>query len=145
MQVHHRIGTYLLILISSIAFGQLREPVDIDSPFTPSPGFSGSILNPNRLTMNHSVTFMASSGGGTSSSVGLYSNYINYRISDKMWINGGLHLISPMSNSNPYANNEMDFNYDIQLNYRFTENSMFQLRLARINTPLLYDRYRFGW
>lgn len=108
--------------------------------FGPSTGFMNSILNPERIDMSQSVSFVATSGDGYSSSVGFFSNYLSYQINEKLWVDADLHLIQPMSSSGMYAQPEFDFNYDVQLNFKPTENTFFQFRVARLSNPYLYSR-----
>ena len=100
--------------------------------------FTSSILNPNRLTANQSVSFIASSSNGMSQSMSMFSNNIQYRISDRMNINSNIHLISPMiktlNNQQPF-----DIKYDVKLDYKISESFRFNLMVSNYNTTNYYN------
>ena len=100
--------------------------------------FTSSILNPNRLTANQSVSFIASSSNGMSQSMSMFSNNIQYRISDRMNINSNIHLISPMiktlNNQQPF-----DIKYDVKLDYKISESFRFNLMVSNYNMTNYYN------
>ncbi len=133
----YRFGPIVIILLVNLTFAQGFSDNTSSGGLTPSTGFTQSLLNPNRLDMSQSVSFVASSGNGYSSSVGFYSNFLKYQINDQLWVNADLHFIQPLYSSGLYSQPEFDVNYDVALNYKPTENTFFQFRFARYSNPYL--------
>ncbi|NOZ08572.1 MAG: hypothetical protein GXO91_06815 [FCB group bacterium] len=129
----------LLAVISAAGFSQFNPELNPNRIETNSgPGFMNSVMNPNRFQMNQSVSFTAVSGGGMSGSVGIFSNYLNYRISDKMNFSAGLHLIKPSFSTNFGDLQKPVLNYDLQFDYKFSENFRMQFNLIKMN-PAYYS------
>jgi hypothetical protein len=59
---------------------------------TPSAG-GFSLLDPEKFRMSHSYSMMYFSGSGQSGSVGLYTNTIEYRLSDPLTVRVGLSYL----------------------------------------------------
>ncbi|MBC8213538.1 MAG: hypothetical protein ISR90_02200 [Candidatus Marinimicrobia bacterium] len=115
--------------VGNLTLGQILLPSNEDLTFAQS---ENSFLNPNNLTMNQSVSFMTSTGKGFTSSVGMYSNYINYQINPKLNISTGIHFIQP-SNTGMFDNpNSLSLNYDFHLNYQISENFRFEMNVSNI-------------
>ncbi len=124
-----------------IGFGLSQEFQNQQIPFNTVPngtGFTQSILNPNRLTTNQSVSFIMTSGNGISQSTGVFSNNFNYRISDQINVNSNIHLISPLVKSfndpNPFQ-----IKYDVNLDYQISNSFNFNLKLSNYNSCNTYN------
>ncbi len=129
----------LLTTLIAVGFPQLNPELNPNRIETNSgPGFMNSVMNPNRFQMNQSVSFSAVSGGGMSGSVGIFSNYLSYRISDKMNFSAGLHLIKPSFTTNLGEFQKPVLNYDLQFDYKFSENFRLQFNLIKMN-PAYYS------
>jgi len=124
----------LLILLSYISVGNIAFSQD-NSPLNQSFGSSEntfSLLNPNKLMMNQSVSFITSSRSGVTNSFGMYSNFFNYQVNPKLNISTGIHLIQPTSSVMFENNNNLTLNYDFRLNYRFSDNFQFEMNISNL-------------
>ncbi len=138
MNFHRNKATFFLLLLliamSAIGFAQLNPELNPNGLDTnSSPGFLNSVMNPNRFQMNQSVSFTAVSGSGMSGSIGVFSNYLNYRVSDKMNFSAGLHIIKPSYSTQFGEIQKPVLNYDFQLDYKFSDNFRMQFNLVKMN------------
>ena len=123
------------IILFSLGFAQSgSEVIPTGSDALTNTPFTNSISNLNRFSMNHALTFMASSGNGFSGSMGIYSNYMNYHINEKMNIQAGIHLIRPYISTGFSQQPSLDLDYELQFNYRFSDNARFQMNLIKMNS-----------
>ncbi len=133
---------FLLMLIPAMVFTQEFSDLNPAKQSNQGTGFLNSIMNPNRYTLNQSVSFSTTSGSGFSSSVGMFSNYLNYRINDKLNFNAGIHLIKPTYSGFPGAPEKPVVNFDFHLNYDYSENFKFQLHFVNMNPQYWPSSYR---
>ena len=71
---------------------QIPYRSSIESPLEVG-NFEQLILSPNRFQMNQSFSLSTSMGNNMSQTTGIYSNFISYKLSERMNVNTGLHLI----------------------------------------------------
>tara|TARA_B100000315_G_C14587915_1_gene594145 strand:+ start:137 stop:607 length:471 start_codon:yes stop_codon:yes gene_type:complete len=102
-----------------------------------------SILSPDRLDMNHSFSYSMASMGGKSFSYGIYTNSLNYQISDNVTFRSQLNFVQPtfsqFSDQMNGLNGELF--YTAHLNYRPLPN--LSLSFAISNFP--YYSLRRGY
>ena len=135
----------LLGLLASSASAQFRTNVPTtrikDSVARNQNSSLSSLLNSDRLSMNHSFSLGMASMGGFAASYGTYTNNLSYLINDKWSLTSRIDLIQPTSSPYPQgvnAINPMLF-YGAELNYKASENLSFSISMD--NRP----RYHRNW
>ena len=141
MKISNRlIITTCLLLALSIVGGQsiiANQPyVDI----TQKPGqFEHSILTPSKFQMNQGFTLMTSMGSGMSQTTGIYSNFSSYKLSERMLVKTGIHLIQNQDNLSYSTGPQAGVGYEIGLEYKLSPNSLITFQVANYsNSPIRY-------
>ena len=101
------------------------------------------LFNSDKFSMNHSFGMGMSSLGGISKSYGTYTNNMNLKLNDKLMLKSLIYFVQPSNIQNlnsPMMNNPSIY-YDANLNYKISENIMFQLSLS--SSPNYY-RYNLS-
>ena len=137
------IQSFILILVLSIVSGQdlipYRSTVDLPQQIGK---FQQPFLNPNRLLMNQSFSLSTSMGGNMSQTTGIYSNYINYKLSERMNFNTGFHLIQSQNNLSNSSGSQMGIGYELGMEYKLGSNSILSLQVINYsNAPILYRSF----
>ena len=99
--------------------------------------FEQSIMNPNKFNMNQGFTMMTSMSGGKSQTMGIYSNYSSFKLSERLQFKTGLHLIQ--SQNNLYYSNgpQTGIGYELGVEYKLSPNSMLTFQLVNYsNSPI---------
>ena len=109
-------------------------------PYRTSNQFQNSILNQNRFNMNHSFSIMSSMNKGLNQTTGIYSNYISYNISNKTTIKSSFHLFQNQSNSLLPNRPNAQMGYEIELNYKISQNSELTINLGNYKNNV-YNNY----
>tara|TARA_Y100000817_G_scaffold55148_1_gene40607 strand:+ start:10289 stop:10663 length:375 start_codon:yes stop_codon:yes gene_type:complete len=102
-----------------------------------------NFFNPDNFSMNHSFGMSMNSFGGISKSYGTYTNNMNLKLNDKLMLKSLIYFVQPSNIQNlnsPMMNNPSIY-YDANLNYKISENIMFQLSLS--SSPNYY-RYNLS-
>jgi hypothetical protein len=108
------------------------------------PPFSNTEIgtqSPN-FTMNHGFSLMANSSTFGSSTMGVYSNQVEYNFSQKLSLNSTFHLMN--SNQSFYSNNEnFNIKYELGLEYKLSENSRIFFQFSNLgkqqnNIPYMF-------
>ncbi|MFQ6678370.1 MAG: hypothetical protein ACE5D0_08615 [Fidelibacterota bacterium] len=127
----------LFAVLTSFVLGQFRRDVP-KTNFQESIGgrteFS-SLFDPNRFQMNHSFSMSFSSMGGTPMSIGAYTNSLSFALSPNMILNTQISLVKPSMGG---INNQEKLFYNVGLDYRASENSLFSFKIN--NYPTYYQR-----
>ena len=90
-------------------------------------------LNTNKFLMNHGFSLSTSMGNNQSQSFGIYSNQIQYRISDKFQIKTNVDLIQGKGNS-PYSSSPgTKIQYGIGVEYKLNSNSIISIQIINQN------------
>jgi len=137
-----KINTILILpLLISIAVGQFKkdipELVPVAEPHSPKENFH-SFLSPDRFNIRHGFSMSMVSFGKQSFSVGSYSNQMNYLLTDNLRLRLNFTLLQAgMTKQQPGLNNNIY--YGGSIDYKFTENSFFQISFQTIPT---YRRYQ---
>ena len=133
----------LIPFLIIISFSKGQSIVTIEPklhPPTPSGPFEQSILNPNKFSMNQGFTLMTSTNGSSSQTVGIYSNFSNYKIIERLQFNSGIHLIQGQNN-NFYSNgNQPSLGYEFGFDYKLSQNSSISFHMSNYRNSLT----RFG-
>ena len=136
----HKSNCIVLLLLAVIAipaFGQLRSDVlmpNIRESITGRTEFA-SLFDPNRYQMNHSFSMSFLSMGGSPVSIGAYTNSFSFALSPNMILNTQVSLVQP---SRGGINNQGQVFYNVGLDYKMSENSVFSFKIN--NYPTYYQR-----
>lgn len=97
-----------------------------------------SLEESERLFINHGFSLSMASMGGQSFSYGIYSNRLNYLISEKWSLHTNLDLVQPTHSSTPLGLNTFNGQvyYGANLQYRPTKS--LQLNISVDNYPRIY-------
>ena len=141
MKKHNLLSTFILLLLAlSFVGGQtiIANPNPVDIPLKPGQ-FEQAILNPNRFQMNQGFTLMTSMASGMSQSTGIYSNFSSYKLSERLKLNTGFHLIQNQNNLSYSNGSQTGLGYEFGLEYQMGPNSVFSLQVMNLsNSPIRY-------
>ncbi|MFQ6606999.1 MAG: hypothetical protein ACE5EE_00525 [Fidelibacterota bacterium] len=134
-------------MCTSLTFssGQYKSHLVNGSPIKPLPSETEestlSFLNPERFSMNHSFGFTMASRGGMSYSYGIYTNQMQYLLTDHLTLQTNLSFVQPTFSSLSGKINAFNGQTFLQakLKYQPTENS--RLELSFDNYPIYRYRY----
>ena len=99
--------------------------------------FEQSIMNPNKFYMNQGFTMMPSMSGGKSQTMGIYSNYSSFKLSERLQFKTELHLIQSQ-NYLSYSNGpQTGIGYELGVEYKLSPNSILSFQLVNYsNSPI---------
>ena len=129
-----------LFLVFSIAGGQsiIANNTQDDLPIY-SGQFERSFLTPNKFNMNQGFTLMTSMSDGTSQSMGIYSNFSNFKLSEQLQFNTGLHLFQGQNNLSYSNTPQTGIGYELGLEYKLSPNSIITIQMVNYNNaPIRY-------
>ena len=99
--------------------------------------FEQSIMNPNKFNMNQGFTMMTSMSGGKSQTMGVYSNYSSFKLSERLQFRTGLHLIQSQNNLSYSNGPQTGIGYELGVEYKLSPNSMLTFQLVNYsNSPI---------
>jgi len=99
--------------------------------------FEQSIMNPNKFNMNQGFTMMTSMSGGKSQTMGVYSNYSSFKLSERLQFKTGLHLIQSQNNLSYSNGPQTGIGYELGVEYKLSPNSMLTFQLVNYsNSPI---------
>ena len=99
--------------------------------------FEQSIMNPNKFNMNQGFTMMTSMSAGKSQTMGIYSNYSSFKLSERLQFKTGLHLIQSQNNLSYSNGPQTGIGYELGLEYKLSPNSMLTFQLVNYsNSPI---------
>ena len=99
--------------------------------------FDQSIMNPNKFNMNQGFTMMTSMSGGKSQTMGIYSNYSSFKLSERLQFKTGLHLIQSQNNLSYSNGPQTGIGYELGVEYKLSPNSMLTFQLVNYsNSPI---------
>ena len=89
--------------------------------------------------MKQGFTLMTSMSGGTSQTMGIYSNFSNFKLSDRLQFNTGFHLFQGQ-NYLSYSNApQTGIGYELGLEYKLGPNSIVSIKVVNYNNaPIRY-------
>ena len=130
-----------LILILSFVGGQtiISNQYPLDLPQKPGQ-FEQTILAPNKFQMNQGFSIMTSMGNGMNQTIGIYSNFSSYKLSERLQFNSGIHLIQNQNNHS-YSNGipKTGLGYEFGIEYQLSPNSIITLQVTnQSNSPIRY-------
>ena len=99
--------------------------------------FEQSIMNPNKFNMNQGFTMMTSMSGGKSQTMGIYSNYSSFKLSERLQFKTGLHLIQSQNNLSYSNDPQTGIGYELGVEYKLSPNSILSFQLVNYsNSPI---------
>ena len=99
--------------------------------------FEQSIMNPNKFNMNQGFTLMTSTSGGMSQTMGVYSNYSSFKLSERLQFKTGLHLIQSQNNLSYSNGPQTGIGYELGVEYKLSPNSILSFQLVNYsNSPI---------
>ena len=99
--------------------------------------FEQSIINPNKFNMNQGFTMMTSMSGGKSQTMGVYSNYSSFKLSERLQFKTGVHLIQSQNNLSYSNGPQTGIGYELGVEYKLSPNSMLTFQLVNYsNSPI---------
>ncbi len=124
--------TFALVDGQSIIANQSPNELPINSG-----QFEQSIMNPNKFNMNQGFTMMTSMSGGKSQTMGIYSNYSSFKLSERLQFKTGLHLIQSQNNLSYSNGSQTGIGYELGVEYKLSPNSMLTFQLVNYsNSPI---------
>ena len=101
--------------------------------------FKQQIQEPNSFQINHAFSLSTKMGDNFSQTTGMYSNLTTYKISERIRINTGLHLMQTQNNFSNPSGSKIGFGYEFELNYKLNPNSFISIQLINYNnSPRVY-------
>ena len=112
-----------LILFINLSFSQ-KLKIDQSIPY--------NIPQNKNLDIQQSFGLTMINANGMTNSNAIFSNNINYNITDKIKLKSNLHFISPLIKdyNNP---NKLDIKYDLLLDYKVFDNFEIKLKMTNLN------------
>ena len=99
--------------------------------------FEQSIMNPNKFNMNQGFTMMTSMSEGKSQTMGIYSNYSSFKLSERLQFKTGFHLIQSQNNLSYSNGPQTGIGYELGVEYKLSPNSMLTFQLINYsNSPI---------
>ena len=102
--------------------------------------FEQSIMNPNKFNMNQGFTMMTSMSGGKSQTMGIYSNYSSFKLSERLKFKTGLHLIQSQNNLSYSNGPQTGIGYELGVEYKLSPNSMLTFQLVNYSNSPIHNR-----
>ena len=129
-----------ILLALSIVGGQSIIANQPNVDLIQKPGqFEHVILTPDKFQMNQGFTLMTSMGSGMSQTTGVYSNFSSYKLSERMLVKTGIHLIQNQDNLSYSTGPQAGVGYEIGLEYKLSPNSLITFQVANYsNSPIRY-------
>ena len=144
MKIHNiMIWSILMILTFTIVSGQNQIPYRSTADFPQQDGkFEQSILNNNRFKMNQRFSLSTSMNGNMSQTTGIYSNFTSYKLSDRMNVSTGLHLIQSQNNLTYFSGPQTGIGYELGFKYKLNQNSVFSFQVINYsNSPIISQNF----
>ena len=128
--------TFALVDGQSIIANQTPNELPINSG-----QFEQSTMNPNKFNMNQGFTMMTSMSGGKSQTMGIYSNYSSFKLSERLQFKTGLHLIQSQNNLSYSNGPQTGIGYELGVEYKLSPNSILSFQLVNYSNSPIRNRY----
>ena len=92
----------------------------------------------DNITFNQAISFTATNGIGHGTN-SILSNYLKYNLSPKTRLHSSLHFINSVSNLP--SNNNLNLKYDVGLEHKFSENTVFRIYLSNYTSSPYFNLY----
>ena len=93
--------------------------------------FEQPILKPNRFLMTHGFNLSTSMNNKMNQTTGIFSNFIHYKLSEKMQVKTALHLIQNQNNLSFSSKPSMGYGYELGIEYKLSPNSFISLQILK--------------
>ncbi|MBL7961738.1 hypothetical protein JNL27_16010 [bacterium] len=137
----------MILSVSLSAQAQFRTQtvnrVDVKSGITtPMPGTLAEFLSPERFYMNQSYGLTYYTGGSQSGSIGMYTNSLNFRLSNPLFLRVDLGVMhQPFGGPKGVNEQNAQFLHGAELIYK--PNKSFQMQVGYSTTPYYNNGYGF--
>ncbi len=143
----------LLVLFLGTAFSLRAQFKNTPSPFDnpdkgmikqPTSSFILGFLNPDNLSMHHSFSLSYSSFGNAGLALGIYTNTLSYKLSNKLNFFLQTSIVSaPYSSLGKNFTNQINGIYirSARLNYHPTKNTAISIEFSNDPTRYYYNPY----
>ena len=89
--------------------------------------------------MKQGFTLMTSMSGGTNQTMGIYSNFSNFKLSEQLQFNTGFHLFQGKNNLSYSNAPQTGIGYGLGLEYKLSPNSIISIQMVNYNNaPIRY-------
>ncbi|MBI9071974.1 MAG: hypothetical protein JEY94_10265 [Melioribacteraceae bacterium] len=148
-----RLLLVVLVFLTSITFGQFKKdienPISIrDGVFNDNPsGLLLDFLGIEDFSMNHSVEMSYSSGAGQGVALGVYTNSMAFKFSDKLQLEVDASMVnSPYSSFGKDHMNQINGIYlsRAELKYKISDDAHLHIQYQQIPNGL-YSPYGYGF
>ena len=135
------ITTFSLLLVFTLVDAQsiIANQSPNELPIN-SGQFEQSIMNPNKFNMNQGFTMMTSMTGCKSQTMGIYSNYSSFKLSERLQFKTGLHLIQSQNNLSHSNGSQTGIGYELGVEYKLSPNSMLSFQLVNYSNAPIRNR-----
>jgi len=121
---------FVIFILLTLVDGQIKIPyVKNQSEKTQINQFEQPILKPNRFSMNYGFNLSTSINNKMSQTTGIFSNFINYKLSENIHVNTALHLIQDQNNLSFPSKPRMGYGYELGIEYKLSPNSFISLQI----------------
>ncbi len=93
--------------------------------------FEQPILKPNRFSISHGFNLSTSMNNKMSETTGIFSNFIHYKLSEKMHVKTAFHLIQNQNNLSFTSKPSMGYGYELNIDYKLNQNSFISLQILK--------------
>jgi len=133
----------ILILFFSIIEGNVNIPYLDTNQYPIESSKSGhSIPINNKIIMNQSFSISTSLNRSMSQTIGTYSNFSTYKLSEKFNINTALYLTQSQSNLTYSSVSPIGVGYKLGLEYKLNSNSILSIQLTKFSNSH-FSHYNF--
>ena len=96
-----------------------------------------ALVDGQSIIANQGFTMMTSMSGGKSQTMGIYSNYSSFKLSERLQFKTGLHLIQSQNNLSYSNGPQTGIGYELGVEYKLSPNSMLTFQLVNYsNSPI---------
>ena len=135
MKIYSRLKLVLLLLLAVNTIKSQPVISQWNNQFN-----SINVEKSNKIDFHHGFSIITSIENNNSKTIGMYSNYSNYKFSDRLILNTGIHLIKKQ-NDLPYLNPNPKVLYDLNLKYQLSENSFISIQVGNLTYPIKSNRF----
>ena len=126
--------TFSIVGGQSIIFNNSQDDLPLNSG-----QHERSLLTHNKFNMNQGFTLMTSMSGRTSQTMGIYSNFSNFKLSERLQFNTGFHLFQGQNNFSYSNAPQTGIGYELGLEYKLSPNSIITIQMVNYNNaPIRY-------
>ena len=125
-------GFFQLFVLLALVNGQVMIPYEKnESEKMQINQFEQPILRPSRFSMTHGFNLSTSMNNKMSETTGIFSNFIHYKLSEKMQVKTAFHLIQNQNNLSFTSKPSMGYGYELGIEYKLSPNSFISLQILK--------------